>query len=57
MVPPSQLSIATSAVVRLVKEERSYHKELQQQEARVAKLETEKNGEDENSEYQLKQEV
>ena len=57
MAPPSQLSIATSAVARLVKEERSYHKELQLQEVRVAKLEAEKTKEDEDIEYQLKQEV
>jgi tubulin-specific chaperone A len=56
MAPPSQLSIATSAVQRLVKEEASYHKELQQQEARLERLRTQKDG-DENAEYQLKQEA
>lgn len=56
MPPPSQLAIATSSVQRLVKEEASYHKELTQQEARIAKLENEVNS-DENAEYQLKQEV
>jgi len=55
MPPPSQLSIATSAVQRLVKEEASYHKELAQQESRIAKLEANPDG-DENAEYQLKQE-
>ena len=56
MAPPSQLTIYTSAVNRLVKEEASYYKELEQQQARVAKL---KQGgdEDENAEFQLKQEV
>ncbi len=55
MPPPSQLSIATSSVLRLVKEEVSYHKELQQQEARIQKLQNETG--DENAEFQLKQEV
>ncbi|KAH7119086.1 tubulin binding cofactor A [Dendryphion nanum] len=54
MAPPSKLAIATSSVLRLVKEEASYHKEQEQQEARIKKLET--NTEDENAEYQLKQE-
>lgn len=55
MPPPSQLSIASSALQRLVKEEASYHKELEQQEARIAKLEKETG--DENAEFTLKQEV
>lgn len=55
MAPPSQLAIATSAVNRLVKEEASYHKELEQQQARIAKLE--QGGGDENAEWTLKQEV
>jgi tubulin-specific chaperone A len=55
MPAPSKLSIATSSVKRLVKEEASYHKELAQQEARIQKLE--QGGGDENAEYQLKQEV
>ena len=55
MPPPSQLAIATSSVLRLVKEEASYHKELQQQEARIEELQ--KGGGDENAEFQLKQEV
>ncbi|KAF2402128.1 tubulin binding cofactor A [Trichodelitschia bisporula] len=54
MPPPSKLAIATSSVQRLVKEEASYHKELVQQEARIAKLE--KGSDDENAEYQMKQE-
>lgn len=52
---PSQLEVATKAVQRLVKEEASYHKELEQQEARVHKLESSTG--DENAEYLLKQEV
>lgn len=56
MAPPSQLSIATSSVIRLVKEEASYHKELLSQQARLKKLE-ESTEEDENREYSLKQEV
>lgn len=55
MAPPSKLAVATSSVTRLVKEEASYHKELEQQQARIKKLE-ESTG-DENAEYQLKQEV
>lgn len=55
MPPPSQLSIATSSVNRLVKEEASYYKELEQQQARIAKLE--QDGGDENAEFQMKQEV
>lgn len=39
MPPPSPLSIATSSLQRLVKEEKSYHAELRQQEVRVQKLE------------------
>ena len=55
MAPPSQLSIATSSVMRLIKEESSYHKELQQQETRLETLK--KEGGDENFEYTMKQEV
>jgi len=55
MAPPSQLAIATSALNRLVKEEASYHKELEKQEASIAKLE--QGGGDENAEYTLRQEV
>lgn len=56
MPPPSQLSIATSSVQRLVKEEASYHKELEKQLARLHNLKTNPDG-DENAEFQLKQEV
>jgi len=55
MPPPSKLTISTSSLHRLVKEEASYHKELSQQQARIKKLE--EPSEDENAEYQLKQEV
>jgi tubulin-specific chaperone A len=55
MAPPSKLAVATSSVMRLVKEEASYHKEMAQQEARIKKLEGDTT--DENTEYQLKQEV
>lgn len=55
MAPPSQLSIATSSLLRLVKEEASYHKELEQQQSRLQKLE--QGGGDENADYTIKQEV
>jgi len=55
MPAPTKLAIATSSVKRLVKEEASYHKELAQQQERIEKLE--QNGNDEEVEYQLKQEV
>ena len=55
MAPPSKLAIASSAVQRLVKEEASYHKELEQQQGRIHKLES--GSGDENAVYQLKQEV
>ena len=55
---PSQLQIALSSLRRLLKEEVSYYKEQEQQEARISKLEKEEgDGEDGNKEYQLKQEV
>lgn len=58
MPPPSPLAIATSALQRLVKEEASYHKEQQHQEARIAKLEAETGpDEDGNRDYMIKQEV
>ncbi|KAH0536470.1 hypothetical protein FGG08_006651 [Glutinoglossum americanum] len=58
MGPPSPLAIATSSVLRLVKEESSYHKELLQQEARIQKLEQQdKSVEEDNVEYMLNQEV
>ncbi|CAG8210496.1 unnamed protein product [Penicillium olsonii] len=57
MAPRSQLQITTSSVIRLVKEEASYHKELEQQTERVKRLEAETAGDDENREYMLKQEA
>jgi tubulin-specific chaperone A len=60
MAPPSPLAIATSSLLRLIKEEASYHKELQQQEARIRKLETQDKSLDEdegNVEFLLRQEV
>ena len=55
MPPPSQLSITTSSLLRLVKEEVSYHEELQKQESRIQKLQSETG--DENAEFMIKQEV
>ena len=60
MPAPSQLTIATSSLTRLTKEEASYHAEHEQQKARIAKLEAElssSSGGDENAEFTLKQEV
>ncbi|KAI0016446.1 tubulin binding cofactor A [Xylariomycetidae sp. FL0641] len=63
MPAPSPLTVATQAVQRLLKEEKSYEKELAQQSARVAKLEAEAKShqtgggaEDGNAEFVLKQE-
>jgi hypothetical protein len=55
MAPPSKLGVATSSLLRLVKEEASYHKEMEQQQSRIKKWEA--NTEDDNAEYHLKQEV
>lgn len=52
MPPPSALSIKTSSVTRLIKEEASYHKEAVAQEKVIEKLE--KEGGDE---YELRQQV
>jgi tubulin-specific chaperone A len=61
MPPPSPLAIATGAVNRLLKEEASYHKELEEQETQVkAQEERIKNGQEDeegNSSYILKQQV
>lgn len=57
MAPPSKIAIATSVLNRLVKDEASYHKEYDQQQASIAKLEAGENADDENAEFQLKQEV
>lgn len=55
MPPPSKLAVATSSLVRLVKEEASYHKEMEQQQARIKKLEA--GSDEDNAEYILRQEV
>ncbi|MCJ1249240.1 hypothetical protein MMC30_006463 [Trapelia coarctata] len=55
MPPPSQLSIATSSLLRLVKEEASYHKELEQQQSRLQN--SKHGGGDENADYTIKQEA
>ncbi|KAM0564321.1 hypothetical protein ACHAPJ_000532 [Fusarium lateritium] len=57
MPPPSQLAIATSSVNRLLKEEASYHKELEQEEDKVRALKDkiDAGSEDENASYMLKQ--
>ncbi|KAL2832892.1 tubulin binding cofactor A [Aspergillus cavernicola] len=56
MAPRSQLEISTGAVQRLIKEEASYHRELQQQKGRIQKLEAQNPSEDENRDYMLRQE-
>lgn len=56
MPPRSQLEINTSSVLRLVKEEASYHREAVEQAERIKKLESDKS-EDENREFLLQQEV
>lgn len=57
MAPRSQLEIVTSSVTRLVKEEASYHRELEQQIERIKKLESNQDDDDENKEFLAKQEV
>lgn len=60
MPPASPLAIATSSVQRLVREEASYHRELEQQTKRLQKLESEGPGGDDdegNHAYLVKQEV
>ena len=57
-MPPSQISIATSSVQRLLKEIRSYQQEQQGQEKRLADLQAlpaEKR--DENWEFEVRQQV
>ena len=56
MPSPSQLSIATSAVNRLLKEEVTYRKELAGQEQRLKQMQDTKD-DDENREFSLEQEV
>ena len=58
MAPPSQLSIATSSVNRLLKEEISYRKELEGQHKRLKALESETGDDDEgNREWNVGQQV
>lgn len=61
MAPPTPLSIATSSLQRLVKEEASYHRELLQQEQSIRRLELDQSEEAEeeqgNRDFQLRQEV
>ncbi|KAL1953760.1 hypothetical protein VTO42DRAFT_2291 [Malbranchea cinnamomea] len=60
MAPPSPLAVATASVNRLVKEEASYHREMESQKKRIEKLEAEIaegiEDEDGNREYILRQE-
>ncbi|KAI5304302.1 hypothetical protein KEM56_006643 [Ascosphaera pollenicola] len=58
MAPRSPLSIATQSLQRLVKEEASYHRELEQQEERIKRLTAEPVADDDdgNREYFIKQE-
>lgn len=59
MPPASPLAIATSSVQRLIKEEASYHRELEQQTKRLQKLESEGPAADDegNHAFLVKQEV
>jgi tubulin-specific chaperone A len=57
MPAPSPLAIATSVLNRLVKEEVSYHKELEQQHVKIAKLEAGEGADDENADFILRQQV
>lgn len=56
MAPPNPIAIATSSVQRLVKEETSYHHELEKQHAHLKQAEATDDG-DENREFTLNQEV
>jgi tubulin-specific chaperone A len=53
MAPPTVLAIKTSSVIRLVKEEAMYHKELVVEQQRLAKM----SEDPESDEYALKQQV
>ena len=59
MPPPSSLSIQTSSLLRLLKEESSYHAELSQQECRLQKLINGPTDSDEaeNAEFMIRQQV
>lgn len=56
--PPSTLAIATSVVKRLINEQRTYVLELESQQRRIDKIETEEEGEGEdgNRSFRLGQE-
>ncbi|KAL4957436.1 tubulin binding cofactor A [Aspergillus filifer] len=56
MAPRTQLEITTASVQRLIKEEASYKRELEQQKERITKLEAQDPSVDENRDYMLKQE-
>ncbi|KAM0424675.1 hypothetical protein ACHAPT_009983 [Fusarium lateritium] len=59
MAPPTPLAIATSSVNRLLKEEASYHKEVEQEEASIKalaeKIQSGEGDEDGNGAFMLKQ--
>ncbi|KAF4955291.1 hypothetical protein FGADI_4663 [Fusarium gaditjirri] len=58
MPPPSQLAIATGSVNRLLKEEASYHKEVEEEEAKIKALKEKIDSganDDENASFMLKQ--
>lgn len=59
MAPRTPLEVNTASLLRLVKEEASYHKEYQQQSERIARLEGANGAADEdgNRPYVLRQEV
>lgn len=54
MAPPTSLAIKTGSVVRLMKEEAMYHRELATEQSRLAKLEAPGSDADE---YAVKQQV
>lgn len=54
MPPPSPLTVSTSAVLRLIKEESYYHSELARQKSKIAQLEANP-GDDDNAEWNIKQ--
>ena len=54
MAPPSQLSIATASVIRLLKEETSYRTELEGQRKRLQILEAAESGDDDDDDDEEK---
>ncbi|RKF60627.1 tubulin-specific chaperone Rbl2 [Erysiphe neolycopersici] len=54
MKSPSKLAIYSGSLQRLMKEEASYHEELERQEKRLQKL-TNEDSNDENKEWMIKQ--